>query len=104
MTLPAKLWIDPEGTVHAVHDSHEEWANAHGHELESLLDAGWVRVQSVPPPYLLIDFHVPLNAAQAIAVARLFEDRYDQIAVEFRGEARSFVDGEEAMAWVLGRA
>jgi hypothetical protein len=101
MSLPAKIWIDTKGTVHAVLDSHEQWANAHGFELEALLDAGWVRIQNVPPPYLLIDFHVALNAAQAKAVAVLFEYRYDQIVVEFRGVARSFVDGGEAKAWVL---
>jgi hypothetical protein len=98
-----KLWIDLEGTAIPVHDSHEEWANQHGHELEALLDAGWIRVQSVPSPYLLIDFQVPLNAAQAVAVGVLFEDRFLQIVVEFAGEARSFEDGEEAMGWVRGR-
>ena len=103
MSLSAKIWIDTEGNFHPVVDSHEEWANQHGHELEALLDAGWVRVQNVPPPYLLIDFHVRLNAAQAKAVAVLFEDRFDQIMVEFAGEARSFVDAEEAMRYVLGR-
>jgi hypothetical protein len=56
----------------------------------------------VPPPYLLIDFQLPLTAAQAKAVKRLFENRFDQIMVEFRGEAKSFVDAEEAIAWVMG--
>jgi hypothetical protein len=69
MCLPAKLWIDLDGNLHEVRDSHEEWANAHGHELEDWLDHGWVRVQNVPPPYLWIDFRLPLNAAQAKAVA-----------------------------------
>ena len=57
----------------------------------------------MPPPYLLIDFHVPLNAAQAEAVKRLFENRFQQVLIEFRGEARSFVDGGEAIRYVLGR-
>lgn len=99
-----KLWIDLEGNLIPVGDdlSHEEWANQHGQELEALLDAGWVRVQNVPPPYLLIDFQVPLNAAQAVAVERFFENRFDQVVIEFRCEARSFVNWEEALAHVLG--
>ena len=100
-----KLWIDLEGNLISVPDtlSHEEWANAMGHELEALLDAGWVRVQSVIPPYLLIDFRLPLKAAQAVAVGRLLENRYEQVVVEYQGQARSFMDGEEAMRWVIGR-
>jgi hypothetical protein len=39
-----KLWIDLNGNAISVHDCHEEWANQHGHELEALLNAGWVRV------------------------------------------------------------
>lgn len=101
MSLPAKIWIDTQGTLHPVLDSHEEWANQNGQELEALLDTGWVRIQNVPPPYLLIDFQVPLNAAQAVAVGRLFENRFDQIVVEFRGLARSFGDGEEAKRYTL---
>lgn len=104
MTPPAKIWIDTQGTVHPVPDSHEEWANRHGFQLEDLQSQGWVRIQNVPPPYLLIDFHRPVNAAQAKAVAVLFENRYDKIVVEYKGEARSFVDGEEAKAWVKGLA
>jgi hypothetical protein len=102
--IMTKFWIDPEGNLIPVIDSHEEWANRHGFELEALLDAGWVRVQNVPPPYLLIDFHVPLTAAQAVAVRKLFEDRFEQVVIDFRGEARSFVDGEEAKAWLKGIA
>ena len=82
---------------------HEESANQHGHELEALLDAGWIRVQAVLPPYLLIDFLVPLNAAQIVAVGQLFENQFDQIVIEFVGETRSFVDGEEAMRYALGK-
>jgi len=95
MPLPAyhKLWIDLEGTQIPVSDSHEQWANEHGVELETLLVKGWVRVQAVPPPYLLIDFQVPLNALQAVAVAVLFEDRFEQVVVESEGIVRSFVDG-----------
>jgi hypothetical protein len=98
-----KLWIDLEGNLLPVGDdlSHEEWANQHGHELEGLLDGGWVRVQAVPPPYLLINFHVCLNAAQAVAVGRLFEDRFAVVVIEFRGESRSFGDGEEARKHAL---
>lgn len=98
-----KIWIDLEGTVHAVHDSHEEWAIAHGFELEELLAQGWVRIQNVPPPYLLIDFHIFLNASQAKAAAVLFENRYDKIVLEYQGETTSFTDGEEAKAWVMGK-
>jgi hypothetical protein len=103
MTLPTKLWIDLDGNLIPVADSHEQWANQHGHELEALLDAGWVRVQNVPPPYLLIDFHLPLNAAQVKAVSVLLETPFSLYVVEFCGEARSFVDGKEAMALVMGR-
>jgi hypothetical protein len=98
-----KLWIDVEGNLIAVPDSisHEEWARAQGHELEALLDAGWVRVQNVPLSYLFLDFKLPLNALQAAAVGVLFEDRFVQIVVESGGEVREFVDGEEAMGYVL---
>lgn len=88
-----KLWIDLHGIVIPVQDSHEEFANAMGLELETLLDAGWVRVQNVPPPYLLIDFQVPLTAAQAKAVAVLFENRFERVVVEFREVVREFGDG-----------
>jgi hypothetical protein len=100
-----KLWIDLEGNLIPVQDCHEEWANKQGCELEDLLAKGWVRVQSVPPQYLLIDFLFPLNAMQAVAVVQLFEDRFEQIVVEIGGEARSFVDGEKALnyAFNVGR-
>jgi hypothetical protein len=100
-----KLWLDLDGNLIPVGDdlSHEEWANDHGVELEALLDAGWLRVQSLPPKYLLIDFRLRLNALQAKAVERLFEDRYEQVLAEFGRAARSFVEGGEALAWVLGR-
>lgn len=97
-----KFWIDVEGKRHPVSDSHEEYANAIGMELEDLLDAGWVRVQNVPPHYQYFDFRVRLNALQAVAVKALFEDRFDRIVVEFGGEVREFGDGEEAMMQVLG--
>ncbi len=100
---PAKIWIDTQGNLTPVLDSHEQWANQHGHEIEELLAQGWVRVQNVPPPYLLIDFHVPLNAAQAKAVGVLFENRFEQVVVEYQGEARGFVDGEEALEYALSR-
>lgn len=98
-----KLWINLDGDLIPVGDnlSHEEWANQHGHELETLLNAGWVRVQNVPPPYLLIDFRLPLNAAQAKAVSVLFENRFEHVVIEYQGESRSFVDGEEAMKYAL---
>ena len=92
-----KLWIDLEGNLILVHASHEEFANANGHELDNLFDVGWVRVQNVPLLYLYLDFKVRLNAVQAIAVVRLFEDRLGRIVVEFRGETRSYGDGVEAM-------
>ena len=58
---------------------------------------------AVIPPYLYLDFRRRLTAAQAVAVKKLFEDRFQQVLIEFRGEARSFVDGGEAMRYVLGR-
>jgi hypothetical protein len=36
-------------------------------------------------------------------MSRLFHHRFEQVVVEFGGEARSFVDGEEAMRYALGR-
>jgi hypothetical protein len=100
-----KLWIDLDGNLIPVGDdlSHEEWGQQHGHELEELLDGGWVRIQAVIPPYLYLDFRRRLTAAQAVAVRSLFEDRFEQIVVEFAGEARSFTDGGEAMAYALSR-
>jgi hypothetical protein len=68
-----------------------------------LLSQGWVRIQNVPPPYLYLDFRLPLTATQADAMRTLFVDRVKQIVVEFAGEARSFMDGGEAMRYVLGR-
>jgi hypothetical protein len=88
-----KLWIDLEGKLIAFSESHEESANQHGHELESLLDHGWVRIQNVPPHYLLIDFKVRLNAKQAVAVGQLFENQFDQVVIEH---------GEEAMRYAVG--
>jgi hypothetical protein len=82
---------------------YEEWANQHGHELEALLDAGWNRVQAVLPPYLLIDFLFPLNAAQIVAVGRLFVNQFEQIVIEFVGETTSFADAEEAMRYAVGK-
>jgi hypothetical protein len=75
MKTHRKLWIDLEGNLIPVPDCHEEWANDHGHELEALLDAGWVRVQDVPPDYLYLDFRLPLMAGQAVAVRTLFGNR-----------------------------
>ena len=53
---------------------------------------------AVIPPYLYLDFRRRLTAAQAVAVKKLFEDRFRQVLIEFRGEARSFADGGEAMS------
>jgi hypothetical protein len=92
-TVVRKLWIDLEGIPIPVSDSHEQWAQEHGCELEDLLDKGWVRVQAVPPPYLYLDYQLRLNALQAVAVGQLFDDRFEQIVVEFGGIVRSFVDG-----------
>jgi hypothetical protein len=96
-----KLWIDLQGIAIPVPDSHEEYANSIGHELEDLLETGWVRVQSVPPPYLYLDFRLPLNALQIAAVRGLLENRFKQIVVEFGGEVRRFLDRVEAMEWAL---
>lgn len=97
-----KLWLDLEGNLHPVPDSHshEEWANEHGHELEDLLAQGWCRIQ-ITHAYLYIDFKVRLNAAQAKAVGTLLEGRNGQVVVEFGGESRSFEDGVEAMTFLL---
>jgi hypothetical protein len=97
-----KLWIDPDGNPIPVQDSHEEWANRQGHELEELLDSGWVRVQDVPPTYLFLDFRLPLKAGQAKAVVVHFENQFEQVVIEFKGEARSFRDAEEALSYALG--
>lgn len=64
---------------------------------------GWLRIQNVPPSYILIDFHVPLNAAQTDVVGQFFENRYERIVVESQGESQEFVDGDEAMGYVLKR-
>lgn len=103
MSHHGKFWLDLHGTLIPVPESqsHEEWANQLGHDLEELQALGWVRIQNVPPPYLLIDFQVHLNAAQAVAVAGLFGNRFERVVVEFRGEAREFMYGEEAMASVM---
>ncbi len=97
-----KLWIDPAGKRNPVRDGHEDWAHRHGHELEDLLDAGWVRVQAVPPAYLYLDLCRPITEPQAMAVARLFKKRYEQVVIEFVGEVREFADGNEALRCVLG--
>jgi hypothetical protein len=59
-------------------------------------------VQNVPLLYLYLDFRVRLNASQANAVGGLFENRFEQVVVEFRGGCRSFRDGEEAMRYAFG--
>jgi len=38
----------------------------------------------------------------AIAVGVLFENRFEQVVVEFRGECRSFRDDDEALRYVCG--
>jgi hypothetical protein len=67
---------------------------------ETLLDAGWVRVQNVPPLYL--DFRRRLTAAQAVAVRKLFETRFEQVVIEFGGDVHTFTDGETALSYVVG--
>ena len=96
-----KLWIDLDGVQIPVSDSHEEWANQYGVELEALLALGWVCVQSVPPPYLYLQFCLRLNALQAATVRVLLQNRFEQIVVEFEGVTRSFVDGGEEMEYVM---
>jgi hypothetical protein len=44
-----KLWIDPEGNLIPIQDSHEGYANSKGHELETLLEQSWVRAKSPLP-------------------------------------------------------
>ena len=34
----------------------------------------------------------------------LFENRFDQVMIEFRDEARKFGDGETALEWVMTTA
>jgi hypothetical protein len=58
-----------------------------------------VRVPNAPP-YLYLDFRLPLNARQTVAVRVLFENRFERILVEFRREARSFGDWEEALIFL----
>jgi hypothetical protein len=59
----------------------------------------------VPPAYLYLylDFKVPLNALQAVAVNVLFENRFEQVVVEIGGVVQTFTDGKEAMKHALGR-
>jgi len=56
--------------------------------------------ESQPPS---IDFEIPLNTRQAEAVAVLFENRFDKIVVEFRGELREFGDNAAALDHALAR-
>ena len=97
-----KLWLDLEGNLVPVRDCHEAWANEHGRELEDLLDTGWVRIQNVPPSYLFLDFRAVLNEGQANGLKLLFENQFERVVVEFRGEARSFADKDAALRHVLG--
>ena len=39
----------------------------------------------------------------AVAVGVLFENRFEQVLIEFMGGIETFTDGEDAMEWVLGR-
>jgi hypothetical protein len=104
-TVMQKFWIDLDGNLLPVGDdlAHEEWAHQHGHELEALLDAGWVRVQAVIPPYCYLDFRKPLTPAQAETIRTLLKEQFRQIVVEFGGETKTFVDADEALAWLMGR-
>jgi hypothetical protein len=100
-----KLWIDPEGTLHPVGDdlSHEQWANRHKNAaLETLLQAGWIRVQMVVPRYLYLDYQLPLTEGQVTSVARLFENQVAVVLVDFGGESMTFADTAEAKRFVLG--
>ena len=101
--MTQKFWLAPEGTLHPVQSSHEEWANQHGQELEDLLGQGWVRVQAVVPPYLYLDFHRPLTTAQTKAVSVLFQNHFDQVVIEYQGDAQNFTDGAAALNYVLSR-
>jgi hypothetical protein len=96
-----KLWLDLEGNLIPIPESHEEYANSIGYELEDLQADGWVRIQ-ITPAYLYLDFHLPLNTHQAEAVGRLFEGRFSVYVVEFRGMVREFGDGDEALKHVQG--
>lgn len=99
--MTQKFWLDPTGNLHPVPDSHEEWANQHGQELEDLLGQGWLRVQAVIPPYLYLDFHRPLSTAQTKAIGVLFQNQFDQVVIEYQGQASSFADGAAAWSYLL---
>jgi len=90
-----KLWIDPDGIAIPVPESqsHEEWANEMGLELEDLLDQGWVRIQNLPA-YIYLDFRFRLNALQAVTVGRLVGGAVWRVVVESGGEVRRFGDRE----------
>jgi hypothetical protein len=59
-------------------------------------------VQDVPLAYLCLDFRLPPKAGQAVAVGRFFGNRFERVVIEFKGEARSIGEGEEAMEYTLG--
>jgi hypothetical protein len=100
MHTQQKLWLDLEGNSIPVPESHEEYANSIGYELENLQAKGWVRIQ-ITPAYVYFDFHLPLNERQAGAVGRLLENRFSVYVIEFRGVVREFGDGGEALKHVL---
>ena len=44
--------------------------------------------------------HRPLTAAQTKAVSVLFQNHFDQVVIEYQGDARSFADGAAALSHV----
>jgi hypothetical protein len=106
-----RFWIDPDGTVHRLHDScsHEEWANTIvGTSLEALFGEGWVRLQGFPGRYLLVDHgQQTLNPAQAEALWHFFFGPdgmipYSRMVIDRHGhESREFPAGQNQAAYTF---
>ncbi|MDC0288471.1 hypothetical protein OAL01_03380 [Rubripirellula sp.] len=92
-------WVDPKGESFLVNNSsldrdtklsHEDWANKNGFSLEEMFEAGWIRVQALPPQYLMIDHKtVRLGRRQAVSLYPFFTDRYHRIILD-RGDNKLF--------------
>jgi len=95
-----KYWIDLTGKLYLIcdHLSHEEWANQYKNcSLEKLLFKNWIRIQYVPPEYVLIDYQ-KINQKQINSVKNLLNCK--QIIIEVNNNPNNFNNSQKALEFM----